>query len=92
MPSTTRRLIPIRGMSTANYEWYDESTNPNFSDVDNEKRSQSGEDLLLRKNHLVTSHAGIKSYALGRMRALKYLTDYVYNYNYHIVAPGSRPL
>ena len=22
--------------STANYEWYDESTNPNFSDVDNE--------------------------------------------------------
>lgn len=76
--------------STANYEWYDESTNPNFSDVDNENVPNLVKIYCYTKTIWSLHTQGFKSYALGRMHTSieKYLTDYVYNYNYHIVAPG----
>ena len=74
-------------LTTANYEWYDESTNPNISDINNSNVPDL--DKIYSSTLTVWSpHTqGFKSYALARMHTDKrtYLVDYIYDYSYHLV-------
>lgn len=71
----------------ADFEWYDESTNPQFTDVDNPDVPNLDK-IYCNSLTMWSPHTqGFKSYALARMHTDKvsYLTDYVYDYSYHIV-------
>ena len=73
-------------MTTADYEWYDESTNPQFTDIANPKVPNL-EKIYCSTLTLWSPHTqGFKSYALARMHTDKntFLLDYLYNYNYHL--------
>ena len=74
-------------LTTANYEWYDESTNPNISDINNSNVPDL--DKIYSSTLTVWSPPtqGFKSYALARMHTDKrtYLVDYIYDYSYHLV-------
>lgn len=71
----------------ADFEWYDESTNPQITDVNN----PNVPNLVKIYSNSVTVWSphtqGFKSYALARMHASKkeFLSDYMYDYSYHIV-------
>lgn len=71
----------------ADFEWYDESTNPQITDVDN----QNVPNLVKIYSNSVTVWSphtqGFKSYALARMHTSKktFLSDYMYDYSYHLV-------
>ncbi len=71
----------------ADFEWYDESTNPQFTDVDNPNVPNLNR--IFSKTATVWSpHTqGFKSYAIIKMKEDKdnFLKDHIYNYNYHIV-------
>ena len=74
-------------MTKADYEWYDESTNPQFTDIDN-PNVQNLERIYSSTLTLWSPHSqGFKSYALARMHADRktFLTDYMYDYTYHLV-------
>lgn len=74
-------------MTKADYEWYDESTNPQFTDIDN-PNVPNLERIYSSTLTLWSPHSqGFKSYALARMHADKktFLTDYMYDYTYHLV-------
>lgn len=71
----------------ADFEWYDESTDPQFSDIDNPdvpnlKRIYS-KTLTMWSPHT----QGFKSYALARMGTDEntFQTNYLYTYTYHLV-------
>ena len=73
-------------MTTADYEWYDESTNPQFTDIDNPKVPNL-EKIYCSTLTLWSPHTqGFKSYALARMHTDKktFLVDYIYDYAYHL--------
>lgn len=71
----------------ADFEWYDESTNPQITDVDNENVPN----LVKIYSNSVTVWSphtqGFKSYALARMHTSKktFLSDYMYDFSYHLV-------
>lgn len=74
-------------MTKADYEWYDESTNPQFTDIDN-PNVLNLERIYSSTLTLWSPHSqGFKSYALARMHADRktFLTDYMYDYTYHLV-------
>ena len=74
-------------MTKADYEWYDESTNPQFTDIDN-PNVPNLERICSSTLTLWSPHSqGFKSYALARMHADRktFLTDYMYDYTYHLV-------
>lgn len=74
-------------MTTADFEWYDESTDPRYTDVDN-PNVPNLERIYCSTLTLWSPHTqGFKSYALARMHASKkeFLSDYMYDYSYHIV-------
>ena len=74
-------------MTTADYEWYDESTNPQYTDIDN-PNVPNLERIYSSTLTLWSPHTqGFKSYALARMHTDKktFLTDYMYDYTYHLV-------
>lgn len=74
-------------MTKADYEWYDESTNPQFTDIDN-PNVPNLERIYSSTLTLWSPHSqGFKSYALARMHADKktFLTDYMYDYTHHLV-------
>lgn len=74
-------------MTKADYEWYDESTNPQFTDIDN-PNVPNLERIYSSTLTLWSPHSqGFKSYALARMHADRktFLTDYMYDYTYHLV-------
>lgn len=74
-------------LTTADYEWYDESTNPSYTDVDN----PNVPNLERIYSHTLTMWSpntrGFCAYALARMHTdrVSYLTDYTYDYAYHLV-------
>ena len=74
-------------LTSADYEWYDESTNPEYTDIDNPNVANL--DRIYSKTLTVWSpHTqGFKSYALVRLKCDKitFLTDYTYDYAYHLV-------
>ena len=74
-------------MTKADYEWYDESTNPQLTDIDN-PNVPNLERIYSSTLTLWSPHSqGFKSYALARMHADRktFLTDYMYDYTYHLV-------
>ncbi len=74
-------------MTTADFEWYDESTDPRYTDVNN-PNVPNLEKIYCSTLTLWSPHTqGFKSYALARMHASKkeFLSDYMYDYSYHIV-------
>lgn len=78
-------------MTKADYEWYDESTNPQFTDIDN-PNVPNLERIYSSTLTLWSPHSqGFKSYALARMHADRktFLTDYMYDYTYHLVGQTS---
>lgn len=71
----------------ADFEWYDESTNPNYTDVDNPNVPNLVR-LYSKTLTMWSPHTqGFKSYALARMHTDKntFLVDYIYDYTYHLV-------
>lgn len=74
-------------MTQADYEWYDESTNPDFADVDNPNVAN----LVRIYSNTLTMYSphtqGFTAFALVRMHTdrITYLTDYRYDYAYHLV-------
>lgn len=74
-------------LTKADYEWYDESTNPQYTDVDNPKVPNLIR-IYSKTNTMWSPHTqGFKSYALARMHTDKntFLADYIYDYTVHIV-------
>lgn len=68
-------------------EWYDESTNPQFSDVDN-PNVPNLERIYSKTQTMWSPHTqGFKSYAIATMKTdkMSFLIDYMYNYEAHIV-------
>lgn len=71
----------------ADFEWYDESTNPNYTDIDNPNVPNLVR-LYSKTLTMWSPHTqGFKSYALARMHTDKntFLADYIYDYSYHLV-------
>ena len=71
----------------ADFEWYDESTNPQITDVDNQNVPNL-EKIYSNSVTVWSPHTqGFKSYALARMHTGKkeFLSDYMYDFSYHIV-------
>ena len=71
----------------ADFEWYDESTNPSYTDVDNPNVPNLVR-LYSKTLTMWSPHTqGFKSYALARMHTDKntFLVDYIYDYSYHLV-------
>lgn len=71
----------------ADFEWYDESTNPQFSDVDN-PNVPNLERIYSKTQTMWSPHTqGFKSYAIATMKTdkMSFLIDYMYNYEAHIV-------
>lgn len=74
-------------LTSADYEWYDESTNPQYTDVDNPNVPNLVR-VYSKTMTMWSPHTqGFKSYALARMHTdvNTYLSDYIYDYNVHIV-------
>lgn len=83
-------------LSKADFEWYDESSNPNYLDNDTEVPN-------LEKIYCYTAtiwgphNRGFRSYVLARLgddennqlSAEQYLTDYVYEYSYNMIFNGN---
>lgn len=74
-------------LTTANYEWYDESTNPNITDIDNPNVPNLDKIYCSTLTTWSPHTQGFKSYALARMHTDKktFLVDYIYDYSYHLV-------
>ncbi|MDL2296457.1 DUF4876 domain-containing protein [Bacteroidales bacterium OttesenSCG-928-B11] len=82
-------------LSSADFEWYDESTNPNFADIDNPAVTNLDKIYCYTATIWVPHNRGFKSYALARFKESKetFLRDYVYNYSYDLVtAAGTFPM
>lgn len=74
-------------MTHADFEWYDESTNPDYTDIDN-PNIPNLERIYSKTLTMYSPHTqGFTAFALLRMKAnrIDYLTDYRYDYDYHIV-------
>lgn len=74
-------------LTTADYEWYDESTNPEYTDIDNPKVPNLERIYSSTLTTWSPHTQGFKSYALARMHTDKitYIVDYIYDYTYHLV-------
>lgn len=74
-------------LTVADYEWYDESTNPNYTDINN----YNVPDLDKIYSNSLTMYSpntrGCTAFALARMHTDKntFLVDYIYDYAYHLV-------
>lgn len=73
--------------TSADFEWYDESTNPQFTDIDNPDVPNLDK-IYCNSLTMWSPHTqGFKSYVLARMHTDKdsYLSNYYYDYDYHLV-------
>lgn len=81
-------------LSGADYEWYDESSNPNFQDIDSPVPNMDkwyATTLTTYSFH----NRGFTAIGIARMGTSKdtWLSDYVYDYNYNMVLPaGTFPM
>ena len=82
-------------LRTANFEWYDESTNPSVADIDNPAVANLEKIYCYTLTIWVPHNRGFNSYVLGRLGIDKetYLTDYTYFYDYNLVTnAGTFPM
>lgn len=74
-------------MTVADFEWYDNSTNPQYTDIDNPDVANL-ERIYSSTLTLWSPHTqGFKSYAIASMKTDRetFLNDYYYDYEYHLV-------
>lgn len=84
-------------LTKADFEWYDESTNPNFMDVNNPDVPDMDKYYCYTATIWSPHNRGFKSYVLARIPEnvdkTSYLRDYAYHYEYEMVLPaGSFPM
>ncbi len=82
-------------LRSADFEWYDESTNPNVADIDNPAVTNMEKIYCYTLTIWVPHNRGFNSYVLGRLKTDKetYLRDYTYSYNYNLVTnAGTFPM
>lgn len=76
-------------LTTANFEWYDESSNPNYLDVDNPNITNLDKIYCYTATIWGPHNRGFTSHALGRwprnLSKETYLADYTYHYEYTFV-------
>ena len=71
-------------LSDADFEWYDESTVPSQTDIDNPEVPNMDKWYCDTKSIFILHNQGFTSFALARIPVSKqeFLTDYYYTYNY----------
>ena len=71
-------------LSHADFEWYDQSTNPSFLDIDSPSVPNLDKWYCYTQTFYVLHNRGFSSYMLARIPVdkVKYLKDYWYSYNY----------
>lgn len=76
-------------MSHADFEWYDESTNPNFSDVDNPDVANMDKWYCYTATMFSLHNRGYQGYGVARVPVgwLEYLDQYIYEYTYLMTLP-----
>lgn len=82
-------------LRTADFEWYDESTNPNVSDIDNPAVTNLEKIYCYTLTIFIPHNRGSKTYILGRLGVdtKTYLSDYTYHYTYDLITQvGSFPM
>lgn len=80
-------------LSGADFEWYDESPNPNFLDTDNPDVTNLDKWYSYTATVWSLHNRGFRSYAIARMETSKeeFLANNFYTYNYELVVPGFDP-
>ena len=80
-------------LSGADFEWYDESSNPNFLDTDNPDVPNLDRWYTASLTVWALHNRGFRSYAIARMETSKeeFLANNLYTYNYELVVPGYDP-
>ena len=84
-------------LTKADFEWYDESTNPNFMDVNNPDVPDMDKYYCYTTTIWGPHNRGFKSYVLARVpegvNKDSYLRNYPYHYEYEMVLPaGTFPM
>lgn len=74
-------------MTVADYEWYDESTNPQFTDIDNPDVKNLKRIYCYTRTTWSPHTQGFRSYAIATMKTDEdtFINDYYYDYEYHLV-------
>ena len=80
-------------LSGADFEWYDDSPNPNFLDTDNPDVPNLDKWYCYTATIWNMHNRGFRSYAIARMESSKeeFLANNLYTYNYELVIPGYDP-
>ena len=80
-------------LSGADFEWYDDSPNPNFLDTDNPDVPNLDKWYSYTATVWSLHNRGFRSYAIARMETSKeeFLANNLYTYNYELVVPGYDP-
>ena len=82
-------------LSDADFEWYDESTNPSHTDIDSPTVPNLDKWYCYTQTVFVPHNRGFSSFALARIPIGKeaYLSDYYYDYEYTMYLPaGTFPM
>lgn len=82
-------------LTGADYEWYDVSTTPSVTDIDNPDVPNLDKWYCDTKSIYILHNQGFTSFALARIPVDKesYLTDYFYTYRYTLYLPtGTYPM
>lgn len=82
-------------LSDADFEWYDESTNPSHTDIDSPTVPNLDKWYCYTKTVFIPHNRGFSSFALARIPIGKeaYLSDYYYDYEYTMYLPaGTFPM
>lgn len=82
-------------LSDADFEWYDESTNPSHTDIDSPTVPNLDKWYCYTQTVFIPHNRGFSSFALARIPIGKeaYLNDYYYDYEYTMYLPaGTFPM
>lgn len=82
-------------LSDADFEWYDESTNPSHTDIDSPTVPNLDKWYCYTQTVFIPHNRGFSSFALARIPIDKeaYLSDYYYDYEYTMYLPaGTFPM
>ena len=82
-------------LSHAAFEWYDESTTPNFFDIDNPTVKNLDKWYCYTKSVFMLHNRGFKAYGIARIPQDRdsFLKDNLYEYEYEMVLPaGTFPM
>lgn len=82
-------------LSDADFEWYDESTNPSHTDIDSPTVPNLDKWYCYTLTVFIPHNRGFSSFALARIPIGKeaYLSDYYYDYEYTMYLPaGTFPM